>query len=252
MKNVFYAFAILAISLMSCESNSDDETNPTDNNILLTKIDAIYSNGKTETIKFTYSEMRLIKIEYLDDSYRYKDFIYEGNKITNINYYYDTDSPTTGIFDSYTYDAQGRVATISTNSVGVGVSEFNQTYNSDNSVITTSSTDRNHIDITTINNGNIVHQENAFHTSTFTHDDKNGVFKNVELRDILVTLNSEIGQNNESYTLNNTLSVTTIVNSTMESQDYTYTYTSFDYPRTMILKNEDGSTTKNTFTYNND
>ncbi len=48
MKKVFYTFALLAALLMSCESNSDDETNPDTNNndtILPTKLVTTHSDG---------------------------------------------------------------------------------------------------------------------------------------------------------------------------------------------------------------
>lgn len=251
MKKVFYTFAIIALSLMSCESNSDNETNPPDtSNILPTKVDIVYSDGETETIQYTYSGMTLIK-EESSDGY-YKDYIYENNKLTEINLY---NTPTLEILESYTYDAQGRVATISTNIVGTGVYEYSQTYNADNSVITTSYTGNTNDtpNTHTINNGNIaIFDEGGVYTSTYTYDNKNGVFKNVELRDQFVTINSENGYA-LNFTLNNLLSETIVDNSTMQSEDYTYTmtYTSFDYPR-IVQENEDGDITTYTYTYNND
>ncbi len=251
MKKVFYTIALLVVPLISCESNSDDETNPPDtSSILPTKVDIVYSDGETETIQYTYSGMTLIK-EESSDGY-YTDYIYEDNKLTEINYY---DAPNPEILESYTYDAQGRVTTISTNIVGTGVYEYSQTYNADNSVITTSFTGNTNDtpDVHTINNGNItVFDEGSVYTSTYTYDNKNGVFKNVELRDLLVTIDSENGYA-LNFTLNNLLSETIVDNSTMESEDYTYTmtYNSFDYPRT-VQENEDGDITTYTYTYNND
>ena len=78
------------------------------------------------------------------------------------------------------------------------------------------------------------------------------MFKNVELRDQFVTIDSENGYA-LNFTLNNLLSETIVDNSTMQSEDYTYTmtYTSFDYPR-IVQENEDGDITTYTYTYNND
>ncbi len=254
MKKVFYTFALLALSLMSCESDSDNETNlldPSDNDsILPTKVDIGYSDGETETIEFTYDGMKLIK-EESSDSY-YTDYIYENNVLTQANYY---DAPDDDILESYTYDSLGRVSTVTVNIVGIGVYEYNQTYSADNSVITQSSiTYPNTTPSTiTISDGNITNfTEDDFYTSTYTYDDKNGVFKNVELREQLVTIDYE-NSYALNFTLNNLLSETIVDNLSMQSENYSYTmtYTSFDFPNT-VEENDDGDITTYTFTYNND
>ncbi|MBL4746486.1 MAG: hypothetical protein JKY08_08965 [Flavobacteriaceae bacterium] len=256
MKQVFYTFAILIVSLISCDKNSDNEINipetPKNDNILPVKLEITNPNGEIETQYFTYSGMRLIK----DESSKgfYTDYIYEDNKITEINFY---DEPNPAILESYTYDTQGRVATISTKIVGVGVYEYNQTYNADNSVIT-QSTIGYPDDIpttTTISNGNITNDTEEYYiSSTYTYDTKNGIFKNVELREIFITISSENGYPH-FFNLNNCLGETIKNDSTKESEHYTYTitYTSFDYPRTIKQIDKTGTTLYTcTFTYNND
>ncbi|MEC3907517.1 hypothetical protein VOI54_10845 [Tamlana sp. 2201CG12-4] len=249
MQKVFYTFVLLSVSLMSCESNSDDESSSPDtsNNILTTKVDIAYSNGATETLHYTYSGMTLIK-EESSDGY-YTDYIYEDNKLTEINYY---DSPNPGILESYTYDAQERIATISTNIVGIGVYDYTVTYNANNSVITTSYTNGTP-DKHTVNNGNIVSfDEGGVYNSTYTYDSKNGPFKNIANRDILLTINSE-----NSYALNfalNNLLTEDIVEtatSTNNSYTYTHTYTTFGFPR-VTTEDDEGDITTYTYTYNND
>jgi len=251
MKKVFYAFALMAVSLMSCESNSDDETNtPDTSSILPTKVDIVYSDGESETIEYTYSDMKLIK-EESSDGY-YTDYIYENNVLTQANYY---DAPDDEILESYTYDSQGRISTITVNITGIGVYEYSQTYSPDNSVITQSSITFPSTDpsTTTISDGNITNStEASYYTSANTYDNKNGVFKNVELREQFLTIDYE-NSYALNFTLNNLLSETIVDNSTMQSENYTYTmtYTSFDYPRT-VEENEDGDITTYTYTYNND
>lgn len=251
MKKVFYTFALLAISLMSCESSSDDEPIiPDTSSILPTKVDIVYSDGETETIEYTYSNNTLIK-EESSDGY-YTDYIYENNLLTEINYY---DGPDDEILESYTYDSQERVSTITINIIGVGNYEYSQTYSADNSVITQSSITYPNTDPSTItiSDGNITNStEVSYYTSTNTYDNKNGIFKNVELREQLVTIDYE-NSNALNFTLNNLLSETIVENSTNQSENYSYTmtYTSFDYPRT-VEENEDGDITMYTYTYNND
>lgn len=254
MKKVFYSFALLALSLMSCESNSDDDTNPpetsTNDTILPTQVEIVYSDGETETIQYTYEGKKLIKEESTDGFF--KDYIYEDNRLIEINYYEGADFE---ILESFTYDSQDRVSTITTNILGTGVYEDSQIYNEDGSVITQSSlTFPDSASSTiTITDGNIINFTEAdVFASTYTYDDKNGVFKNVELREQLVTIDSE---NNDalSFTLNNISSESIVENSTTESEDYTYTmtYTSFDYPRT-VEEDGEGDITTFTYTYNND
>lgn len=255
MKKVIYTFALLAVSLMSCESSSDDETTPldatpTNETILPTQLDIVYSDGETETITYSYDGMKLIK-EESSDGY-YTDYVYTDNKLSAINYYEDSNAE---ILESYTYDAQGRVETISTNIIGVGIYEYSQTYNSDNSVITQTSTTSAGAtpSTTTVSNGNVVNStDGTYYTTTFNYDSKNGVFKNIDVRDVLVTIESENGYAT-NFTLNNRTSEQVVYNQTLDSENYTYTmtYTSFDYPRT-IQESEEGDITLYTYTYNND
>src|SRR5690606_27797549 len=247
MKKVFYTFALLAGSLMSCESSSDDETNPPDTaTILPTKVDIVYSDGETETIQYTYSGMTLVKAESTDDSYT--DYMYDNGKLTEINYY----SSNPDILESYTYDAQVRVATISTNIVGIGVYDYSVSYNSDNSVITYTYTgDGISSGVLTLNNGNIsTFEEGGLYNSTYTYDNKNAPFKNIDNREVLLSINSE---NNYAldFTLNNMLSETYATPNDDYIYTYTYTYTDFDFPR-VVTENDEGDITTYTCTYHND
>ncbi len=250
MKKVFYTFGLLAISLMSCESNSDDgPILPINNNsILPTKVDIAYSDGSTETIQYTYSGMTLIK-EESSEGY-YTDFIYGNNKLTDINFY---DAPNDPILESYTYDTQGRIATISTNIVGVGVYDYSLAYSANNTVITTTSTTipGNPTDVLTISNENIAtYVEGGIFTNTYTYDTQNAPFKNITNRNILRTIDSE---NNSAifFTLNNLLTEDIQSTSVNENYTYTYTYTTDGFPR-IATENDGGDLTTYTYTYNND
>ena len=250
MKKIFYTFALLAVSLMSCESNSDDTVNPDNTSILPTKVVIVDSDGETETKEYTYRGMTLIKKE--SSNGHYTDYIYEDNKLTEINFY---STPSPGILESYTYDTQGRMATISTNIVGTGVYNYSLSYNADNSVITTSFTanPNDAPSVHTFNNDNItIFDEAGVYTSTYTYDNMNAPFKNIDSRNILLTIDSE---NNGAlnFTLNNLLTEDILKTSTsiIYNSVYTYTYTAFDYPR-IATENNEGDITTYTYTYNND
>lgn len=251
MKKVFYTIAVLTISLMLCDSNSDDETTiPDASNILPTQVAIVNSNGETETIRYKYHGMTPIKEEYSNGDYR--DYIYEDGKLTENNTY---NSKSAEILESYAYDAQGRVATISTNIVDVGVYDYNLSYNADNSVITYTykgSPDYTS-DVNTIKNGNLVIADQGdIDTSRYTYDSNNAPFKNIANRAILLTIASE-NNNALNFTLNNVLTedISESTASNDESPVYTYTYTSFDFPRTIEIK-EGNDITTYTFSYNND
>ena len=251
MKKVFYTFAFLAISLMSCESSSNamDIPDTTDNSTILpTKIDIVDSDGATETVEYLYDEMTLIK-EESSDGY-YTDYQYEDSKLSQMHFYYDSDFE---IIESYTYDAEDRVATITTNIVGTGTYEYSLTYNSDNTVITSKLTNfpDSENSTTTFSNGNMTNDnDSGEYITSFTHDTKNGPFKNLEHRAILLSISSEANVN-YNFNSNNVLTSDTPHDSDPESISYSYMYTEFNYPRT-VTENYNGEISTYTYTYNND
>ena len=257
MKKSLYAFAIFAVSFWSCDTNPDDLAIPTvitdlvttssNSTVLPTKVDIVYSDGSTETLTYTFSDMALIK-ETSSDGY-YTDYIYENDALTKVNYYDTPDQ----ILETYTHDALGRVITIETNIVGAGVYDYNQTYSTDNALATQSSVTNPTTDDSTLtfNNGNITNStEDSVYSSTYTYDSKNSVFRNVDFRGRFVTIDSE---NNDAsnFTFNNILSETTLNNSTSQSETTTYemTYTAFSFPK-IVTENDGGDITTYTYTYN--
>jgi len=251
MKKLLFTLAIGLATLTSCESDSVS-TPPSDSSsndgILPTKVDIVYSDGETETLSYTYDGMTLLKEESTDGYYL--DYVYEDSKLTEINY---NNTQNDEILESYTYDAQGRIATVLTNIVGVGVYEYSMSYNADNSVITETSITfpGGTPSTTTISNGNMVGEdEGGVNSTTYTHDNMNAPFKNINNRSVLLTINSE---NNYNYYFNANNILIDDTQSTMfpEYITNTYTYTAFNYPRVMT-ENLDGDITTYTYTYNND
>ncbi|NQY29806.1 MAG: hypothetical protein HRT69_10070 [Flavobacteriaceae bacterium] len=251
MKKLLFTLAIGLATLTSCESDlvsappSDSSSN---DGILPTKVDIVYSDGETETITYTYDGMTLLKEESTDGYYT--DYVYEDSKLTQINWY---NAPNPAILESYTYDAQGRVATVSTNLVDFGVYNYNLSYNSDNSVITSIHVENptSLPDVTILSNGNMIGDNDGDnYVTTFTHDTKNAPFKNINNRELLLTIDSE---NCYSYlfNLNNILTDITQHLTDPSNITNTYTYTDFDYPR-IITEDYDGDISTYTYTYNND
>jgi hypothetical protein len=258
MKKLLFTLAIGLATLTSCESDlvsappNDSAGNASgsssNDGILPTEVDIVYSDGSTETIEYTYDGMSLSKEESTDGYYT--DYVYEDSRLTEINYY---DAPSNPILESYTYDTEGRVATVTTNIVGTGIYEYSLSYNADNSVITNTSITNpgGTPSTTTLSNGNMVSDnEGGVITTTYTHDDKNAPFKNIANRNILVTINSENAYNFQ-FNRNNELTLDTVGGSFPESISSSYTYTSLNYPRVMT-ENEGGDITTYTYTYNND
>jgi len=253
MKKLLFTLAIGLATLTSCESDlvsappSDSSSN---DGVLLTKVDIVYSDGETETLTYTYEGMTLLKEESTDGYYY--DYVYVGGKLTEIN---SLDSQNGDILESYTYDSEGRVATVSTNIIGVGLYEHSLSYSADNSVITEISTTivGSTASTITIGNGNMIEETgggSANEITTYMHDTMNAPFKNINNRDVLVTINSENGYNYQ-FNRNNILTLDTVGGMFPESITNTYTYTSFNYPRVQT-ENNDGDITTYTYTYNND
>ena len=257
MKKLLFTLAIGLVTLTSCESDlvsappSDSPSNTSgsssNDGILPTKVAIVYSDGETETIEYTYDGMTLIKEEYSGG--RYVDYVYEDNKLMEVNFYY---APDPAILESYTYDSEGRVATVSTNIVGTGVYDYNISYNADNSVVTSTSTTSPGTPSTiTISNGNMIGENmGGLYITTFTHDTKNAPFKNIDNREIILSIGSE-ANDNYSFNTNNTLTSITPYEADPEFITNSYTYTSFDYPR-IITEDYDGDISTYTYTYNND
>jgi len=247
MKKLLFTLAIGLVALTSCESDSvsiPPSDSSSNDDILLTKVDIVYSDGETETIEYTYDGMTLLKEESTDGYYT--DYVYEDSKLIEINFY---NAPNLEILESYTYDSEGRVATVSTNVVGTGVYNHNLSYNADNSVVTsTPTTSTGTLSTTTLSNGNMISEnEGGIYNVTFTHDTKNAPFKNIDNRATILSINSE-GNHNYLFNINNILTEVTTENFNTEN---TYTYTDFNFPRVMT-ENNDGDITTYTYTYNND
>ncbi|PHS08797.1 MAG: hypothetical protein COA88_06100 [Kordia sp.] len=252
MKKFLFTLAIGLATLTSCSEDDSVSTLPGDassnDGILPTKVDVVYSDGETETIEYTYEGMTLIK-EESSDGY-YTDYVYEDSKITEINY---NNAQNEEILESYTYNTQGRIATISTNIIGVGVYEYNLTYNADSSVVTETSitSPGSEPSTTTISNGNMVGEnEGGVNITTYTHDSMNAPFKNINNRSVLLTINSENGYN-YLFNVNNILKDDTESTMFPENITNTYAYTDYDFPR-VTTENYDGDITTYTYTYNND
>jgi len=214
---------------------------------LPTKVDIVYSDGETETLTYTYEGMTLIKEESTDGYYI--DYVYVDNILTEIN---DYEAPNPAILESYTYDSDGRIATVTTNIVGTGIYEYSLSYNADSSVITETSITipGSTPSTTTLSNGNMIGETGGGETTVFTHDTMNAPFKNVNNRDVLITINSENGVN-YLFNTNNELTLNTVSTSFPVNTTNTYTYTSFNYPR-VKTENENGDVSTYTYTYNND
>jgi len=253
MKKLLFTLIIGLATLTSCESDlvsappSDSSSNSANDGILPTKVDIVYSDGSTETIEYTYDDMTLIKEESTDGYYT--DYVYEGSKLIEANAYYTSST----ILESYTYDSEERVATVTANIVGVGVYEYSMSYNADNSVITETSITfpGGTPSTTTISNGNMIgNNAGGVDITTYTHDSMNAPFKNINNRSVLLTINSENGYN---YLFNTNNILIEDTQSTMFPENITnsYTYTDYDFPR-VTTENYDGDISTYTYTYNND
>lgn len=221
------------------DDDGDDDTNndPDAQALLVSRIvEQIEGDSETFTTDYTYdSNNRLISEEDSDGevlTYTYQNDQLIGTLSSNGNSVED-------IIETYAYDSQGRVASITIDVVSINSPyTINLSYNSDNSIIEgfDSVTDELEERIT-LSNGNVVKVEEfdgseIVTSSIITHDDMNGPFKNIDLKDTIITICSENLPNSFlNFDLNNLLTEEfTEDGNLVESYTYSYTYNDEGYP----------------------
>ncbi len=270
MKKLFYLFCLPILIFTSCSSedsttNSESTSAPylvTDtatDNILPTKIVVEDSDGDSETIVYTYNGKKITKIQSTspdsNDNY-YLDLIYTDTKLTEQNFY---KLPGEDILETYTYNSEGKINSFTTKVIAANEYTQEVTYNADNSEITirTPGDPIEEASVIKVNNGNLIEQlESNRFFYTYTYDDKNAPFKNLENRAILLPIYSE-NNDNYLYTYNNILTETIYNGPNADSPissayTYEYTYTDFGFPRVVTEKDGNEDITTYTYTYNND
>jgi hypothetical protein len=235
MKKFALAFSALFMILTSC--SSDSSSSSSSEVLLKNEIVTDASDGSSYTMTYTYSGTNLTKISYDDDG-SYDKVYYTGDLITKIEYFddadvleerttytYNSDSKLTsyvsvdyindnGEREVYTYNADGTVSGVS--------------YNGDSVTQTTPGSTRT----ITFSNGEVISEVSTSGSGsniTYTYDTKNHPYKNIKGFD-------KIGAYSDSDNIGVTHNLLTRVQTSgtfTNTQNYSYTYNSDNYPLTM-------------------
>jgi hypothetical protein len=234
MKNFGLAFSALFMILASCSSDSSSSTSS--EVLLKNEIVTDASDGSSYTMTYTYSGTNLSKISYDDDS-SYDKVYYTGDLITKIEYFDDADvleERTT-----YTYNSDNKlISYVSLDYVNDNGEREVYTYNADGTISgvsyygdSVSQTTPGSTRTITLNNGEVISEvsTSGSNSFTFTYDTKNHPYKNIKGFD-------KIGAYSDSDNIGVTHNLLTRVQTSgtfTNTQNYSYTYNSDNYPLTM-------------------
>lgn len=236
MKNFTLAFSTLFLILTSC--SSDSSSSSTSSELLLKKeIVTDPSDGSSYTMTYTYNGTNLVKISYDDDD-SYDKIYYTGDLITKIEFFDDADFLEEKV--TYTYNSDNKLSSyVSVDYLNDNGEREVYTYNSDGTVSgvsyygdsvtqTTLGTSRT----ITLSNGEVISEvstSGSGSSTTYTYDTKNHPYKNIKGFD-------KIGGFSDSDNIGVTHNLLTRVQtngSFTNTENYSYTYNSDNYPLTM-------------------
>jgi len=235
MKRSAFALSLLCLTMVSCTGNDDETSN--ESGVLLKKTIEVDEDGETLTSLYTYNGNKIVSADFEGDKIL---FTYAGNNISKMEFL-DGEGVVEQI-DSFTYDANGRVATfvsIEPND-DYGRKEV-YVYDSDGTVAVTYYGGDDISQTTLYGTGRVFYGANneiskieEYHDGltdihNYTYDSKNSPFKNILGFDKLTFINSEA-----DGALHNLLTENLATNNFNENITYEYTYNSSDYPKTSI------------------
>lgn len=237
MKNFALSFSALFMILTSCSS---DESSSSSSELLLKKeIVTDSSDGSSYTMTYNYSGTNLTKISYSDDG-SYDKFYYEGDLIAKIEFYDDTDFLEAKV--TYTYTSDGKLASyVSLDFVNDDGDREVYTYNANGTVSGVSyfgdSVSQNIPGTTrtiSFSNGEVSSEvsSSGFGSDTsytYTYDTKNNPYKNIKGYSNIAAYSDS----DNTGVSHNLLTRVRTSGSITNTNDFTYTYNSDDYPLTV-------------------
>lgn len=225
---------------LDCETTADL--------VLPRQITQTYSDGSTIVSDYTFNGDRLTKIEYTIDfvgsmtETETEEFTYSGDLLTRID---ESSTDSSGnaetAFSILEYDSSNQLIT-ETYNTATNIQENSYVHNTDGTV--TLNEDGGQIYIYTIENGNVVSENNTNGNQdyTSTYDTNNGIVKNIYAREVFALL---------GYTMsnNNLLSYTNTGGATFpDNENNTYSYNSANYPISSNTIENQGTADEETYT----
>lgn len=225
---------------LDCETTADL--------VLPRQITQTYSDGSTIVSDYTFNGDRLTKIEYTIDfvgsmtETETEEFTYSGDLLTRID---ESSTDSSGnaetAFSILEYDSSNQLIT-ETYNTATNIQENSYVHNTDGTV--TLNEDGGQIYVYTIENGNVVSENNTNGNQdyTSTYDTNNGIVKNIYAREVFALL---------GYTMsnNNLLSYTNTGGATFpDNENNTYSYNSANYPISSNTIENQGTADEETYT----
>ena len=219
-------------------------------------VESYEGSSETYTINFTYDGTRLTR--GVDSDGYQTSFSYQNDKLVGTQSTNGVDD-SENISETYTYDAEGRLATITTSIAGFGTSMSNVAHSSNNTVVERLDPSNNDvIDRTTLSNENVVKFEefdsnnNLSYQEDFTYGNMSSPFVNMDLRSDFLTISSENLSDVFYFNANNILTESYSDPNVPEfnsTSTYSYTFNEDGYPETITeVYAEDGFTETITYT----
>ncbi len=213
---------------------------------LLVQAVATYEDGETTIINYIYEGRRLIREDHGDGFY----FIYNylNDRLVGSDSFLDNQED---IVETYEYDDNGVLNRITVDIVGDALPSVDTISFSENNNIVDYLSGSDTSFRLTLENSNVIKYEefnenSVENTGLLTYDDKNGPFKNIEFREVFLTIDTE-NIYSVAYGLNNVLTE----EYENENCTYSYTYNALGYPTQIIENGTDGEVIIN-LTYDTD
>ncbi|WP_055446200.1 hypothetical protein [Lacinutrix mariniflava] len=207
-----------------------------------------YADGSTIIGDYTFNGNKLTKIEYTINfvgeptETEVEEFTYNGDLLAQIDIVENSAGFTETDSMVLEYNSDNELITVTTTLDDTNIQIDNYVHNPDGTI--THNEDGGQVYIYTIENGNIILENNTNGNNdyTYTYDDKNGISKNIHKREVFAVL---------GYTAfnNNYLSYINTGGSTVpDNENNTYTYNSDNYPITSNTVYNQGSADEETHT----
>ncbi|SDB61194.1 hypothetical protein SAMN03097699_2577 [Flavobacteriaceae bacterium MAR_2010_188] len=231
MKNL-YSLIFTIFVLFSCSTNDSSQSleQLSEDEALIKREVLTKLNGDTISVDFSYDGNRLTSAKS-SDGYEF-NYIYENDLLSQVDLFQDG---TILIYVELTYEI-ARLSSYTSYFSNDIAERFDFTYNSENSILVkrysgnyTSQNYQNDIDIV-LENQNIKSVTSSEYSVQYTYDSSNSIYKNIFAIDVLNYIGLDFG--GFEGVSNNPTSRSRVYLSESESQTFTHTYNSIDFPAT--------------------
>lgn len=247
MKKIFCLLSTSMILFSSCSKDEPSEAPLSDGVLLKSKIET-FSDASVLTTTYTYTENSLLTAVNSDGESLTYTYDVDGRIATLIDISRNSDGDLETTTSTYTYDEQDRLLSV----VFMDETHYDYIYNSNGTItenhydaVGTATADLVESYIYTLQTGNLLYEQgtgvSTGNNSTFLYDSKNNPLKNVHQGLTVLFFEDYIANNN----------ITTYSNSTSPDDSFTstYIYNSFNYPAAGVTTYGNGDVVNTQYIY---